>query len=685
MTNRLGNATSPYLLQHAQNPVDWHLWGPEALATAAAADKPIFLSIGYASCHWCHVMAHESFEDPEIAALMNTNFVCIKVDREERPDLDSIYMDAVVAMTGQGGWPMSVFLTPRGDPFFGGTYFPPVPMHGMPAFRQVLLTVAQAWESDRRRLVDAGSNLTAQIDRRLTLSQGGGQLSPAALDKAADRLFRAYDWTNGGWGGAPKFPQPMAIEFLLGRAAVNGDKLASDMALHALHNMSSGGIFDHLGGGFARYAVDAQWSIPHFEKMLYDNAQLICAYLHAWQLSGDAELLSMARQTVEFCLRELRLPDGGFASSLDADSDGEEGAFYVWNQQEIERAIPDPERRRLFAEAYGMDGEPNFGEHYVLRRLVTDAELGRRHSVSPEEISTMLGATRDLAFDARSQRVRPAMDDKVLAVWNGMMLQALAQFARATGDPLAAEASQALARFLRDHMLDGERPYRAWRAGRTSQLGFLEDSAALGLGWLAQYELAFEAEWYDLARAQANVLLENFRDPRGGFFDTPSDQADQLVVRPKSLQDNPTPSGNTLATQLLLRMAALTGDSQHYADPAIEALGAIQDNAEQHPTAYGGWLGALAFAVGPQVQLAFIGFEPDSAYRRLRAVADRRYLPLAVTAGRDGPDGRGPKLVEGRTRIGGQPSAYLCQAFACKIPTTNPDELERQLKEGFRP
>jgi len=682
LSNRLADATSPYLLQHAHNPVDWFPWGPEALGKAASENKPIFLSIGYASCHWCHVMAHESFEDAEIAEFMNKHFISIKVDREERPDIDSVYMDAVVAMTGQGGWPMSVFLTPGGEPFFGGTYFPPSPMHGMPSFKQVLSSVARAWKSDRQRLVTAGTELSGRIGVSLPLAGSDDDLSSAILDRAADKLFQSYDWTHGGWGGAPKFPQPQVIEFLLQRAAVSRDKLARDMASHALRRMASGGIYDHIGGGFARYAVDAHWTVPHFEKMLYDNAQLISAYLHAWQLTQDAELLAVAQGTVDFVLRELRLPDGGFASSLDADSDGEEGSFYVWDRKELEEIVTDPEHWRLFARAYGPFEQPNFEGRYVLRRQTSNADLASEMSLPPEKIEDMLDETRARVFEARSRRVRPALDDKVLAAWNGMLLQALAQFARATGDEQAADASLQLAQFLRNRMLDGGRPRRAWRTGETSQFGFLEDSAALGLGWLAQYEYDFDPEWFDLAKAQADVVLNHFVDLKGGFFDTADDQADQLLVRPKSVQDSPTPSGNTMAIQLLLRLAALTGDSQRYALPALEGLRAMQDNAARHPTAFAGWLSAIGFALGPQLQLAFIGFKPEADYQRLRSVADPLYLPLAVMAGRDAPSDKGPALLDERAPIQGKPTAYVCREFSCKKPTANPVEFATQLQEN---
>jgi uncharacterized protein YyaL (SSP411 family) len=684
MTNRLIDSTSPYLLQHAENPVDWYPWGPEALGRATSQDVPIFLSIGYAACHWCHVMAHESFEDPETAEIMNRHFVCIKVDREERPDLDAIYMDAVVSMTGQGGWPMSVFLTPQGEPFFGGTYFPAEPMHGLPGFKQVLSSIAEAWEEKREQLMAAGADISSRISQRITLTGGRDDVDADILQTAADSLFRTYDWAQGGWGGAPKFPQPLAIEFLLQRAALTGDKLARDMAKHALSSMANGGIFDHLGGGFSRYSVDNHWAIPHFEKMLYDNAQLIRAYLHGWQVTGDETLLTVAQQTVDFCLRDLRLPDGGFASSLDADSEGEEGKFYIWSQAQLKQAIPDRDLRELFAQAYGLTNAPNFEGGYVLRRSASDEDLARWSSQSVDSVRDRLGQAEAQALQARNGRVPPPLDDKVLASWNGLMLCGLAQFARATGNARAAEASRQLAEFLKENLLNGVKPYRAWRNGRTSSAGFLEDSAALGLGWLEQYAVAFENQWFELAQAQADHILDNFADPDGGFFDTAPDSTEQLVVRPKSFQDSPAPSGNTMAVQLLLQLAALTGKSERYGTPALSALRAMQDRAAQHPTAFAGWLSALSFAVGPQIQLAFVGFRPETDYQRLRTVADRRYLPQTVIAGCQQTSDDGPALLEGREPVEGRPTAFLCQDFVCRLPTTDPERLDAQLNESTR-
>ncbi len=632
MSNHLSNSISPYLLQHAENPVDWYPWSDEALQKARLEDKPIFLSIGYAACHWCHVMAHESFEDEEIAGLLNRHFVSIKVDREERPDLDSIYMSAVIAMTGQGGWPMSLFLTPDGRPFFGGTYFPPVPAHGLPAFRQILDGVAAAWSDDRSQLEAAGRRLADSLSASRFASPGRAGLDRTALDQAAEQLFASYDWTHGGWGGAPKFPQPQAVEFLLRRYAGRGDKLARDQALHALHHMSQGGIYDHLAGGFARYSVDAGWQVPHFEKMLYDNALLIPAYVHGWQVSGSEALLAVAHETVEFALRELRLPGGGFASSLDADLEGEEGRFYVWTPSELEAALDDPLTLRVFRRAFGVDAAPNFEGKFVLNCRTSDEVLSAELNLEVGDIQARLAQGRAQVLESREARQRPSRDDKVLAGWNGLMLMALAGFARATGDRAAAKAAEELADFL-DHnlRLDGSLR-RAWRMGKLSETGFLEDHAALGLGWLAQYENDFNLRWYRLARSEAEIVLNEFKDPAGGFFDAPEAAASQLLFRPKTLEDNPTPSGNSMAMQLLIKLGSLTGE-QGFTQAAEEALKTLRDNLSEYPTAFAGGLAALDDALGPRLQLAYVADGHAGPLDALRRTADRRYLPNLVTAG----------------------------------------------------
>ncbi len=677
MSNQLINSTSPYLLQHAENPVDWHPWGPEALETAKELDKPIFLSIGYAACHWCHVMAHESFENPDTAALMNENFVNIKVDREERPDIDSLYMDAVVAMTGQGGWPMSVFLTPDGRPFYGGTYFPPARRFNLPAFSEILLSLAEKWSNDRESLLEVGNELADRIAAAPALLPGDNELDAQQFDRAAESLFRGYDWTHGGWGQAPKFPQPMAIEFLLRRHARAQDKLALDMAKHVLSAMALGGMYDQLGGGFARYAVDEKWLVPHFEKMLYDNAQLARVYIHGWQVIGDDQLLRTADETIAFMLREMRDPLGGFYSSYDADSEGEEGKFYVWSADEIKAAIVDPKIADLFLAAYGVTEEGNFEGANILYRAAEADALAEQFSMDVEDVEKQISEARENLLQIRQQRIPPGLDNKVLTAWNGLALMALAEAARATGNEEYLAAAQTQANFLLENLRSNGKLLRSWREGEARYTAYLEDHAALGLGLLALYQADFDTRWYVEALRQADEILEAFADPEGGFFDTRHDH-EQLIARPKSIQDSPTPSGNTLAATLLLTLGAYEGASR-YIEPAESALRAMALTAPQHPSAFAGWLSAMDFALGPQLQLAIAGDPSNSGFKELSLRADADYLPnLILAGGEPGEDGQ-PALMAERTMQDGLPTAYLCQGFACQLPTTDVDELSRQI------
>jgi len=677
MANRLAGEISPYLLQHADNPVDWHPWGTEALALAKAQDKPIFLSIGYAACHWCHVMAHESFEDPETAAVMNKHFVNIKVDREERPDLDSLYMDAVVAMTGQGGWPMSVFLTPEGKPFYGGTYFPPNRRFNLPSFRELLLGLAEKWQEDRSGVRKVGEELSARVGAGPALLPREAELDESLLQPAAEALFRTFDWDHGGWGRAPKFPQPMAVEFLLRRHARGGDRLALDMATKALRSMAMGGIFDHLGGGFARYSVDEHWLVPHFEKMLYDNAQLVRAYLHGWQVTGDRTLLEVAESTLAFMLRELGDPAGGFYSSLDADSEGEEGKYYLWSLEELRNALGDVQDAELFLTAYGVTEAGNFEGRTILNRAADDLALSDRFGLPAEAVAAQLAAGRTLVLAARAGRIRPGLDDKVLTGWNGLALVALAEAARATGSPDYLRAAQLQAEFLLGNLIVHGRLHRSWRAGQARHTAYLEDHASLGLGLLALYQADFNPRWYQAAVAQADEILASFADPQGGFFDTRHDH-EALIARPKSVQDSPIASGNTLACMLLLELGALEGVAR-YIDPAESVLRAIAPTAAQYPTAFAGWLCAIDFALGPQLQLAIAGSLEDPAVHSLAAVANQGYLPNLVMAGGPHAAPGAPRLMVDRPMQNGKPTAYLCQGFACRLPTTSSEELARQL------
>jgi uncharacterized protein YyaL (SSP411 family) len=680
VTNRLQSEISPYLLQHAENPVDWYPWGPQALKVAQEQDKPVFLSVGYAACHWCHVMAHESFEDPEIAAIMNEHFINIKVDREERPDIDAIYMDAVVALTGQGGWPMSVFLTPDGKPFYGGTYFPPVRRYNMPAFQEVLLHIAKRWDEERGALLSAGSKLLDHIAAPALLPQTQA-LDPDALDQAADGLFRAYDWENGGWGPAPKFPQAAAVEFLLLRSHLKGDKLARDIATHALNHMARGGMYDLIGGGFHRYAVDAQWLVPHFEKMLYDNALLARVYIHAWQITRNDAYRAVFEETLSFMLREMRHPEGGFYSSLDADSEGEEGTFYLWTEADVQQALPNPDLVMLAISTYGITDRGNFEGKNIPYRATTSNQTDKEHPDASDEVQANLRRAREEMFAYRERRIRPATDDKILTAWNGMTLITLAEAAQATGDVTYLQAAQSLAGFLLENMFVDHFLQRSWRNGHARFHAYLEDHAALGLGLLTLYQTDFNPRWYLSALERAEEILGHFSDPMGGFFDTRDDH-EALISRPKSIQDSPTPSGNSMAVTLLLQFAALTGEGR-YLEPAEDALRAIQALAPRYPSAFAAWLANLAAVTGPQLQLALIGDPQKPDFSHLYQVVAQRYLPGIVVAGASPGQADAPALLNGRGMIDGKATAYLCRGFSCKLPTAQPSELLSQIEDSL--
>jgi uncharacterized protein YyaL (SSP411 family) len=676
MPNRLATETSPYLLQHADNPVDWYAWGEEALRRARQEDKPIFLSIGYAACHWCHVMEHESFEDPAVAAIMNELFINIKADREERPDLDDIYMKAVVAITGHGGWPMSVFLTPAGVPFYGGTYYPPVPRGGMPAFADVLRAIAAAWRDRREEIERSGAGLLDILRRGEGHGAPAAALSAGTLDAALAGLERQYDLAHGGWGGAPKFPQPMTIEFLLRIHARTGQQSALTMAGSTLTKMARGGIYDQLGGGFHRYATDAIWLVPHFEKMLYDNAQLARVYLHAWQVQGAPLFRRIAEETLDYILREMTHTAGGFYSSQDADSEGEEGKFFVWTAEELREILGSD--AALFSEAYGVTERGNFEGKNILHLAEEPEVLADRHSLHVDEVVRRLEAARRTLFLRRETRVHPGLDDKVLAAWNGMTLAAFADAARILDRPAYRVAAERNAAFMLEAMQtpDG-RLLRAWRAGTARLNAYLEDYAGVVDGLLALYEDTFDARWFVEARRLADVMIARYRDPAGGFFDT-SDDHEALAVRPKGIQDNATPSGNALAATVLLRLAALTGEGT-YRDLAEGALRLAQPLLAQYPTAFAQWLSAHDFALARTREIAIVG-DPDAPdTRALLNVVRAAYRPHQVVAlGRPGEQQRVP-LVAGRAPLDGHATAFVCENFACNLPVTNPEALKAQL------
>jgi uncharacterized protein YyaL (SSP411 family) len=676
--NRLSSETSPYLLQHAANPVEWYPWGEEAFRRAREEDKPVFLSIGYAACHWCHVMAHESFDDDATAAVLNRDFISVKVDREERPDVDTIYMDAVVALTGQGGWPLSVFLTPDGEPFFGGTYFPPRRTRGMPAFTEVLEGITAAWRGDRARLRETSRRLTEHITAASSFSGSNEAIDPALETAAMEGLLRSYDWDHGGWGGAPKFPQAGVVAVLLRRHQRTGDRMALDMAAHALTAMAGGGLFDHVGGGFHRYAVDRTWTVPHFEKMLYDNALLARAYLEAWQVTGRLDFLKTADATLTFLRRELGNSRGGFSASLDADSEGEEGRFYTWTIDEIRSALDDPDAFGLVQRAFDLPPEGHLEGRIVLRRKEDDPGIAQAISVTAEDGGARLTAAASRLLAARSARVRPALDDKVVTAWNGLALSAWAAASRILRRPEDLATAQSLADFLLTALRPSGRLHRSWREGSPRQPAFLDDHASLANGLLDLYQVDFDERWLDASRELAEEILVRFTDAAGGFFDTPHDHA-SLVARPKSVQDAPIPSGNALAVLLLLRLEAVYGEAR-YREAALPPLAAMQATAARHPTAFATWLEALTLAADPLPQLAIVGAREAEGFQALAAEAHRRFLPRLVLAGGESGDG-GPSLLRGRPMIDGRPTAFLCRGFTCRAPTASPSVLAEQLRE----
>ena len=680
MPNHLIHENSPYLLQHADNPVDWYPWGTEALEKASKEEKPIFLSIGYAACHWCHVMAHESFEDPDTANLMNDNFVSIKVDREERLDLDSIYMNFVVALNGQGGWPMSVFLTPEGKPFYGGTYFPHVRRHNLPAFQEVLEIVSRLWHTDRAALLSSSENLTRTLQTQPVNLPNEDVLSLGVLEQATRTIAQSYDWKNGGWGGAPKFPQPMLIEFLL-RQGTRGDQTSLNLATHTLHSMAQGGMYDILGGGFARYSVDHTWLIPHFEKMLYDNAQLALVYLHAHQLTGESAFREVCESSLDFVLREMTHPAGGFYSSLDADSEGEEGKYYLWTAEEVRAALSDPLDADLFMAAYGINERGNFERKNILRRVQPDAILAEQFNLQVDELPANLASLRTRLLDKRSQRVGPSTDDKVLVSWNAMMLSAFAEAGRSIGRRDYIEAAEKNAKFLLENLIREGRLLRSWRAGVARHTAYLEDHASLALGLLSLYQTDPNPRWYQAAVGLVEQMLAHFGDNQvatGGFFDT-GDDHDALLYRPKDLQDNATPSGNALAAMVLLQIATYEGHSE-WRTLAERMLSTNLGMMKRYPSAFAQWLCAADFALGPVFEVAILGNLAESATQRLMMPLRSGYHPRLLQAASPYPPPPGsPKLLYDRLLFNGKPTAYICQGFVCQQPVNTPDKMLAQL------
>ncbi|MBA2342249.1 MAG: thioredoxin domain-containing protein [Thermoleophilaceae bacterium] len=649
MPNRLADETSPYLLQHKENPVDWHPWGEEALARARDEDRPILLSIGYSACHWCHVMAHESFEDEATAAYMNEQFVCIKLDREERPDLDAIYMEACQLMTGSGGWPLNVFLTPEQVPFHAGTYFPLEQRQGMPSWRLVMEAVIDAWDTKRDEIRAGSDRISQRLAGGALLEPSDDTLEPELLDRAADALRAAHDPVNGGFGDAPKFPPASALEFLLRRGE-------TQITTQTLRAMASGGIYDQVGGGFARYSVDARWLVPHFEKMLYDNALLARAYLHGAQVTGEPLFERVCRETLDWALLEMRAPEGGFYSALDADSEGVEGRFYVWTIAELRETLGDDADAAI--EYFGAGEVGNFEGRNILVRGETE----------PPGLPDI----RRRLYEARSKRVWPGLDDKRLTAWNALMISALAEAGAVLEENEYLEAASDCADFVLTRLRDPDgRLLRSYKDGEAKLNAYLEDHAFLLEALLTLYEATFEERWFVAARALADELIDRFGDDeRGGFFETSSDH-EQLVARRKDLEDHPIPAGNSSAAYGLLRIAALTGEAE-YERRALGVLRLLAKVAAQHSQAFAHLLQALDFHLSPVKEVALVGAETSP----LEAVVRASFRPHVVLAGASDSDAdQAVPLLVGRKPVDGRPAAYVCEHFACRAPVTSPDEL----------
>jgi uncharacterized protein len=662
--NRLAAESSPYLLQHAENPVDWYPWGEPAFAKARAADLPVLLSVGYSACHWCHVMAHESFERPDIAALMNTLFVSIKVDREERPDVDTIYMSAAQAMGVQGGWPLTVFLTPDGLPFFAGTYFPPEDRPGMRGFPAILQAASAAYRSQRGEIGSMGEKVRDAVAPRPF--PAAGEPTPALLDTAARTLLGQLDRAHGGFGAAPKFPHPQALDLLLRRSWANGDGAMRDGAVLSLDAMARGGIHDQVGGGFHRYSVDARWAVPHFEKMLYDNALLAPVYLHAYQLSLREDLLEVCTRTLDYVARELRLAGGGFAASQDADSPGGEGAYFVWTPSQLRETLGADDGAQA-ARVFGVVEGGNF-EHgtTVLSMPYPLAQVARSLQLGEAALHTQVEDFRRRLYAARSTRPAPARDDKVITAWNALAIRAFAEAGAVLGRHDYVEIARGCADFLLEHVLLDGVVFRIWNGGDARIIGFLDDAANLGDALLTLYEATGEPRYFTRALALCERIVMQHRDPDGEYYDTAGD-SEPLIVRPRTVDDNPVSAGQSVAANLFCRMHAFTGEDR-WRERAMEIVAPLATVVGRAPLAVAALAAAMELAIGPMREVAIVGDPADLRTRGLLAVAQRRFDPLRVLAW--GPAGDVP-LLEGRTLVEGLPAAYVCRGFVCQAPVTD--------------
>jgi uncharacterized protein YyaL (SSP411 family) len=684
--NRLINETSPYLLQHAHNPVDWYPWGSEALDRARREDKPVLLSIGYSTCHWCHVMEKESFENTAIAALMNKHFVCIKVDREEHPDVDHLYMGAVQAMTGGGGWPLTVFLTPQGEPFHGGTYFPPEDRHGIPGFPRVLLAISEAYNNRLAQVTDTAKEVTAHLKERATLMAQPQLLSPDILNNAYGNLVPSFDRSNGGFGSAPKFPQPMTHEFLL-RQHLRGERPALEMVLATLDRMAAGGIRDHIGGGFHRYATDARWTVPHFEKMLYDNALLSQLYLHAYQVTGNPLYRSVSEETLDYVIREMTDPAGGFYSAQDADTEGGEGQYYLWSADEIV-ALLGEEHGGLMNRYFGVSAGGNFEGKNILHMPSDAGSFGSGHGMGTAEVEGLIERSKKILLASRERRTRPHRDEKIVASWNGMMLRSFAEAACILGRDDYREIAVANGSFLLRELRQGDLLMHSYKDGTTKIPGYLDDYGLLVSGLLALHEATFEQLWLVEAVALADFMIHRFSDKesQGVFYDSGQGHS-ELLIRSRDTVDSVKPCGGSAAAEVLLRIAAITGEGK-YEDSSVAMLSLVSDQMVTHPLGSGHWLCALDYFLAQPTEVAIVGGLSRPETRALVGAVCQQYLPSRILVGAE-PDrdlsAPATPLLRDRHMIDGQPTAYLCQGRSCYSPITDPDKLKQGLAKGVSP
>jgi uncharacterized protein YyaL (SSP411 family) len=685
-TNRLIHESSPYLKQHAHNPVDWYPWGPEALERARREDKPIFLSIGYSTCHWCHVMAHESFENEGIAALMNKHFVNIKVDREERPDLDETYMTAVQLMTGRGGWPMSVFLSPDLKPFYAGTYFPPEDRGGMPGFPRLLQALGEAYHQKRDTVVKMGEEVQSRLKMLAEMAGQGREFTPAELSQAAATLKQDFDRMHGGFGGAPKFPRALELGLLLTQYRRDADREALEMVGQSLTKMARGGIYDQVGGGFHRYTVDGEWVVPHFEKMLYDNALLVPLYLAHYQVTGSSLCRRIAQETLDFVVRELGAPQGGFYSAWDADSEGEEGKFYVWSLKEFKEVLGSD--APLAAAAWGVTAAGNFEGKNVLTLPLSDQELASRFGLGPEEAARSLKAARERLFSAREGRVKPHRDEKVITAWNGLMLSALALGAQILGEKKYYEAAARGTRFLLTELWRHNQLLRIWAEGQASIPGFLDDYAGLANACLDLYETDFHPDWLAAAISLGDCLHDLFLDPADGTYFYVAKDQETALVRSKNAHDQSVPAGNSLTARVFWRLWRFT-EKELYQKRFQAILQRFQGQATENPWGFSHYLTVAALSLLPPLDLTLVGNPGQPRMEALLAESYRHFLPERRLVLKNPEDAAKVEELVPAARdyapVGAEPVAYLCHRFTCQPPTADPQELAAKLAELIPP